>query len=242
MAGRLRTIVVGFAVTGIVLLVLLVAAASLIRSLEARGRPAEAARLATDLGIGPGATVAEIGAGDGALAVEMARLVGARGRVIATELGDRRLRALQGAAARAGLTNVTVIPAGEHETNLPAGCCDAIYMRRVYHHLTDPPGVMTSALRALKPGARLGVVDFEPSGIGRLWTPRGVPERGGHGVPQHSLVAEMKSFGFVLRNDIVPWPDRMYLAVFERAASRSNTPLRRPMRQMPVFASIAFVD
>jgi len=46
-----------------------------------------------------------------------------------------------------------VLPAGEHATNLPAGCCDAVFMRRVYHHLSDPEGI---AAASATPCARVG--------------------------------------------------------------------------------------
>jgi SAM-dependent methyltransferase len=203
--------------------VLFVAAVPAIRYLEARDRPAQAARLAAELQIRPGMTVAEIGAGSGAMAVEVARIVGAGGQVIATELGEAHLTAIRDAARRANLANITVVGAAEHETNLPADCCDAIYMQRVYHHLTDPAGVIASARRALKPGGRLGVIDFEPGPIRNLWTPRGVPDRGGHGVPKEALVREMRSFGFTLRSDFIAWPEGEYLAVFSAMPAGSNT-------------------
>lgn len=46
---------------------------------------AVAARLATALKIGPGTTIANIGAGNGALAVELAAIAGSAGRTFATE-------------------------------------------------------------------------------------------------------------------------------------------------------------
>ncbi len=216
--------------------VLFVAAVPAIRYLEARDRPAEAARLAVELDIRPGMTVAEIGAGTGAMAVEVARIVGSGGHVIATELGEGQLAAIRDAARRANLANIAVIAAAEHETNLPADCCDAIYMQRVYHHLTDPAGVIASARRALKTGGRLGVIDFEPGPIRNLWTPRGVPNRGGHGVPKEALVREMRSFGFTLHNDLLAWPDGQYLAVFSATPAGSNT---KPgtTRRVPAFAA-----
>jgi hypothetical protein len=36
------------------------------------------------------------------------------------------------------------LEAGERATNLPDGCCEAIFMRRVYHHLSEPPAILTS--------------------------------------------------------------------------------------------------
>jgi hypothetical protein len=49
----------------------------------------EPARLVSALGIGPGAVVADVGAGDGALAVAVARRLGGGARVYATERPDR---------------------------------------------------------------------------------------------------------------------------------------------------------
>lgn len=233
MASRLRRTVITVVAA---IFVFFAAAVPAIYYLEARNRPAEATRLATELGIRPGMTVAEIGAGSGGMAVEVARFVATGGgQVIATELGERRLSAIRDAARRAKLANVVVIAAGEHETNLPADCCDAIYMQRVYHHLTDPAGVIASARRALRPGGRLGVIDFEPGPIRNLWTPRGVPDRGGHGVPTDALVREMRSFGFTLRNGFEAWPDGEYLAVFTTTGDRGSRP-RRATRVIPLLA------
>ena len=60
------------------------------------------------------------------------------------------------AASEAGSGNVTVLQAGERATNLPAACCDAIFMRRVYHHLSEPSPIVASIHEALRPGGRLG--------------------------------------------------------------------------------------
>lgn len=187
-----------------------------IRYLEARDRPEQARRLAEALGFGPGSTVAEVGAGDGGMAVEVARIVGPEGRVIATEVSQQQLEDIRQRARRAGLNNVTVLLAGERDSNLPAGCCDAVYMQRVYHHLTAPEPVIASVARALKPDGRLAVIDFEPSWMGNLSTPAGVPDRGGHGVPKQVLQREMEEYGWGPVGRMEDFGDRLYLAVFRR--------------------------
>jgi ubiquinone/menaquinone biosynthesis C-methylase UbiE len=98
----------------------------------------DAARLATALKLHAGQTVADIGAGRGQLTLELARVVGPSGRVYATELDADRLRDLRKAANDSGTRNVTVVEAHTTETNLPAACCDALVLRRVYHHIDDP--------------------------------------------------------------------------------------------------------
>ena len=125
----------------------------------------EVDRLARLLDIRPSDTVADIGAGDGGLSIEVATVVGEAGQVFATERSPRRRDDIREAVAIAGLGNVTVVEAGEHETNLAPAGCDAIFMRRVYHHLTDAAAFNASLYASLKPGGRLAIIELEFSGI-----------------------------------------------------------------------------
>lgn len=169
----------------------------------------EPARLAAALHVTQGMTVADIGAGSGALAIAIAPIVGPTGSVLATELNPRRLREIQHRIDRAGLANVRAVAAGEHETQLPDECCHAIYMRAVFHHITERPQFAASVRRALIPGARLAVIDFTP---GRLWF-LGVA----HGVDADEVERVFREAGLRLttRND--RWGGGSYLIVFERA-------------------------
>ncbi len=232
MPRPLRRIILALA-AGVV--VLLLVSPYAVHYLQANSAPGEAARLAAEVGVRPGTTVAEIGAGDGLLAISMARLLGPGGRMIATELGDAQRRAIRDAATRAGLANVTVLAATEHETNLPAGCCDTIYMQRVYHHLTDPAGVIASARRALRPEGALAIMEFEPNFLRNFFKPRGIP-RNGHGVTQDALIGEMQRFGFRLRTRSSAWPDGMYLAIFVPAEAGPATRPRQARRAFALYA------
>ena len=79
------------------------------------------------------------------------------------------LEDIRQAVREAGLTNVSVLQAGERATNLPAGGCEAIFMRRVYHHLSAPSAILASIHEALNPGGRLVVVEFKANGlVGRV--------------------------------------------------------------------------
>jgi SAM-dependent methyltransferase len=60
------------------------------------------------------------------------------------------------------LSNVVVLEGAESSTNLPSACCDAIFLRDAYHHLTRPQEFDASLLAALKPGGRLAIMDFPP--------------------------------------------------------------------------------
>ena len=137
---------------------------------------AELEKLATLLDWKPGRTVAEIGAGEGRMTGAVAQRVGPSGRVFTTELDPKRLAGLKDLVARKKLSNVTVIEAGDADTNLPADCCDSIFMRDVYHHFTHPTALNTSIYRALKPGGMLAVIDFPPEKRDSLSPVPGVPE------------------------------------------------------------------
>lgn len=155
----------------------------------------DAARLVTALELTAGQTVADIGAGDGELTVALARAVGPSGRVYGTEVNADRLRAIRQAADSAGLTNVAVVEGEATRTNLPERCCDALVVRFVYHHFSDP-GLMNASLRqTLRPGGRLAVIDFPPDGAESADPAgRGSGER--HGVTAATVVRELRQAGF----------------------------------------------
>jgi ubiquinone/menaquinone biosynthesis C-methylase UbiE len=177
----------------------------------------EADRLAVLLTWQPGNAVAEIGAGKGQLTLAAAQLVGSTGMVYSTELDPEALAQLEKLATKE--KNITVVKAAEADTNLPPTCCDSIFMRLVYHHLTKPAEIDASLFRSLKPGGRLAVIDQEPSKGSII--PEGVPKnRVGHGVPQNILIKELVSAGFEVETVSNDWPHdefhQMYCVVFRK--------------------------
>lgn len=178
---------------------------------------AEAARLIAALDVRDRDTIAEIGAGAGRLSVALARALPSS-RIYSTELSAARLEDIREAVAAEGLTNVEVLEAATAGTNLPDGCCDAVFMRNVYHHFTAPPTMVEAIARALKPGGRLGIIDFEPRGIWKWFAvPHGTPDRGGHGVPMDVLEREVTGTGAFAAVDRVPrWAGSLYFLSFEK--------------------------
>jgi ubiquinone/menaquinone biosynthesis C-methylase UbiE len=178
----------------------------------------EADRLATLLDWRAGTVVAEIGAGNGKLTLAAAHRVGPSGKVYSTELDAKALALLQELAAKE--RNIIAVKAAETDTNLSASCCDSIYMRLVYHHLTKPAEIDASLFRSLKPGGRLAVIDEDPRDATSI--PEGVPKnRGGHGVPQKILTSELAAAGFEAETICNDWPGRdpfhqLYCVVFRK--------------------------
>lgn len=155
----------------------------------------DAARLVTALKLHDGQTVADIGAGRGQLTVALARVVGPSGRVYATELDSDRLRDIRQATDSAGLGNVSVIEAHAARTNLPERCCDALVLRRVYHHFDNPQVMNASMRQSLKTGGLLAVIDFAPDSA-ESPDPGNRDSGDQHGVTSATVVRELRQAGF----------------------------------------------
>jgi ubiquinone/menaquinone biosynthesis C-methylase UbiE len=164
----------------------------------------EIPRLAELMQWKPASTVADIGAGDGTYTFAAEKIVGASGHIYATEIDAAKLAALREDVAKRKLANVTVVESAADDTKLPSDCCDAIFLRRVYHHITAPEAFDKNLLRSLKPGARLAIIDFAPDSS--LPPVEGVPaNRGGHGIPKKIMVDELTAAGFRMEKTIDHW-------------------------------------
>lgn len=172
----------------------------------------EMPRLREALALRTGIVVADVGAGKGQLTLALAGAVGSAGHIFSSEIDPARLRALREAVAEARLSNVTVVEAKSGESRLPAGCCDAIVLRRVYHHLTDPAATNASLLRALRPGGLLAVIDIPP--------PFFFLERSSLGIAPQIVIDQVTASGFEMLQLRTDWPGRgpldSYCALFRK--------------------------
>ncbi|MDZ7717686.1 MAG: methyltransferase domain-containing protein [Balneolaceae bacterium] len=161
-----------------------------------------------------GSIVADIGAGDGDQSIELAQYVGPEGHIYSTELGEESIDDLLRSIESSGLSNVTVLEGHPEQTNLPEACCDAIFLRRVYHHIGDPPSFNASLLESLKPGGRLAIIDFRPRGEEAEPGERASGDQ--HGVTPETVIEEITNAGFELI-DTQDESDRFYYLVFDKA-------------------------
>jgi ubiquinone/menaquinone biosynthesis C-methylase UbiE len=169
---------------------------------------AEPTRLRQVLGVAPGDRVAEIGAGDGSMAVDMARALGSGSVLYATELSGARRDDITRRSARAGTSHLRVVEAAPARTNLPEGCCDAVYMRAVFHHVEDPAAFAASVAAAVRPGGRVAIIDFPP---GALWF-----HGADHGVTPGTVTMAFERAGLSLSQRIDAWGGGMFLLAFDR--------------------------
>ncbi len=192
----------------------LACAVAIVFAAQVRGEAAEEVkRLAELMGWKAGTIAADIGAGDGKYTFAAVERAGAAGKVYATEIDTKKLAELRDEVAKRKLANVVVVESKEADTNLPAACCDAIFLRRVYHHLTKPAEFDASLARSLKPGGRLAIIDFPPrAGLDPV---EGVPSnRGGHGIPQKIVIEELSAAGLQVEKIVNDWPEDSYCVLF----------------------------
>ena len=177
------------------------------------GERQEVTRLAELTQWKEGTVVADIGAGDGTYSFLAAEKVGRSGRVYATEIDKSKLKNLEAEAAKRKLENIVIVEGTADDTKLPSSCCDTIFLRHVYHHLTQPQKFDRNLVRSLRPGAYLAIIDFPPS---RDLPPvEGVPtNRGGHGIPEKVMVEELTSAGLHVEKVIDDWSANDYCVIF----------------------------
>lgn len=196
---------------------LLVAAVS---TAHAQQDTADAARLIDALEVRPGMRVAEIGAGSGSLTVAVARAVGPTGHVFSNEIAADRRATIRDAVTKAELANVTIVESGPNDANLPEGCCDALFLRNVYHHFDDPASMTASFFRAMRPGARIAIIDFPPRGGQEATAPADRDQGNAHGVTTASIERELRAAGFELVGTEQQRGDRWFMVVARKPASR----------------------
>jgi predicted methyltransferase len=173
------------------------------------------------LRIAEGSVVADLGAGGGWFSVRLARRVGPRGRVYAEDIQPQMLDAIKGRVERENLSNIVTVMGTADDPRLPPGV-DAALIVGSFHEMQfdeagkrrEPVALLQNIARSLKPGGRLGVVDFLPGG-------------GGPGpdadqrVDPDSVIRAAAAAGltFISRDDVPPFE---YLLIFRRSSGRAT--------------------
>jgi ubiquinone/menaquinone biosynthesis C-methylase UbiE len=157
------------------------------------------------LHLGPGMTVADIGAGGGWFSVRAARRVTPAGRVLAEDINAGYLQSIRERAKRENLSNIHTILGKPEDPKLPANSLDAALMLKVYHEIAWPPPLLIGLRVALRQGARFGIIDRNGNGQD-------------HGLDEKIVREEVEKAGFKLveRYDFTKADGQDYFLVFEK--------------------------
>jgi ubiquinone/menaquinone biosynthesis C-methylase UbiE len=175
---------------------------------ESRQREEDCEMLLAALNIKPGQTVCDMGCGNGFYTLQLARLVGERGRVLAVDIQPEMLHLLDARAKETGITNIEPIHGTQVDPKLPAGSVDLILLVDVYHEFSHPAQMLAAMRKALSPSGRIALAEF------RREDPA-VPIKLLHKMSKKQIMKEFPANGFKLVEEIdkLPWQHLMF---FER--------------------------
>jgi predicted methyltransferase len=112
-------------------------------------------------GAKPGMAVADIGAGTGLFTMLFANAVKPNGSVVAVDISPAFVEYIQETAKKRRMSNVTAVVGNGTDVGLPEASVDLAYLSDVYHHFEHPAETLASIGKALKPGGRMVVIDYE---------------------------------------------------------------------------------
>jgi SAM-dependent methyltransferase len=137
------------------------------------------------LGIAPGKKVADIGAGSGWFTVRAAKRVGEAGMVYAVDINPESIRYIDDRLRKEPLHNAQTILGREDDPLLPAKQIDAVLLLKTYHEVARPVSLLRNLRGALRPGAKVGIIDRNGNGEN-------------HGVDRSVVLKEAGEAGYAL--------------------------------------------
>jgi len=105
---------------------------------------------------------ADLGCGSGGWVLPLSQIL-KDGFVFAVDVQEEPLSALEGKAQHAGLKNIRIITADLEQgvEKIPNGSCDLVILANILFQLENKKAVFMTAVRVLKNGGKLLVVDWK---------------------------------------------------------------------------------
>jgi len=153
----------------------------------------------------PGQTVADVGAGSGYFTFHLARAVGQDGRVLAADIEQGMLDAIQARRAHEeGGEVVSTILAELDNPNLPDAQVDMVLVVNTYHHIQSRVAYLRGLKDDLAGGGRVAIVDYKKEEL-----PVGPPLA--HKLDRETVVKEFEEAGYTLTGEESFLPYQYYL-------------------------------
>jgi cyclopropane fatty-acyl-phospholipid synthase-like methyltransferase len=159
------------------------------------------------LAIGPGSSVADIGAGSGWFTVRAARRIAGSGTVYAVDVNPKAIQYIDRRAKKEQLHNIKTVLSKPDDPQLPAASVDAVLLLKTYHEVAHPIALLSNLRLSLKPGAKIGIIDRN-----------GNAEN--HGVNKDLVIGEAAQAGYELHDshDFVKGDGMDYFLIFTAKA------------------------
>lgn len=159
------------------------------------------------LGLRPGMTVADVGAGTGYMTFRMAQRIGPTGKAYAEDLQPQMLEKLRAKAQREKVTNIETVLGTVNDPKLPAGQIDLVLLVDVYHEFSEPQAMLDRIRESLKPDGRLVLLEY------RKEDPK-IPIRLEHKMSVAEVKTEVEAEGYKLDEVIEKLP-RQHIIIFK---------------------------
>ena len=119
-------------------------------------------RVVVDLGLKEGSTVADVGCGSGYFTFRLSKAVGEKGKVFATEISDKGLKAVADRAKKGNVKNIETVKSDPQKTKLAACSVDAAIIVNVLHHVKkdDRAALVKDVAASIKPGGSFFILDW----------------------------------------------------------------------------------
>ena len=124
-----------------------------------RDRQLQPDRVIRAVGVEPGMTLGEIGAGRGYFTVKLARAVGSTGRVLANDIDSGALASLENRCRKEDLNNVETVLGEYTDPLLPDRALDMVFMVYSFHDIDEQVALLENLAPSLRPGATVVVLD-----------------------------------------------------------------------------------
>lgn len=167
--------------------------------------------LIRSLPVKPGDVIADIGAGTGYFARQLAAKVGPAGKVFAVDIQPEMIVLLTNRMAALRITNVQAILGTITDPKLPPASVDWVLMVDVYHEFSHPYEMIQSICKSLKPGGSVIFVEFRGEDPA-------VPIKPLHKMTEAQLRKEMSVHPLEWRETIGVLP-RQHIIIFQKKSA-----------------------
>lgn len=114
-------------------------------------------------GVKPGMVIGEVGAGRGYFTFKLRSRVGETGFIYANDINEGVLSSLEARCRREDITNIETIKGEVADPLFPPGKLDMVFIVNAFHDLAEPVALLDNLVPALKPGARVVIIDRDPA-------------------------------------------------------------------------------